>query len=220
MPRPRHRTADALPSQLRTRLVRDNDRKTQFQQQLRNICHNDTMAIQNNTLLTSELRNLPPHYYDTFSDEFLELLAALRLHGFMIQRADEALPVIPSDQDLWVELGHPSIWLGARGTPLRELRAAEPGSAEQVKYINQVIRANLSEQRRLLTLLDDFYADHVAASFYARLIADTTDYGETYLRSQGACVRTILEDPQQQELWLKDSQAELIAFTEFLASRL
>jgi hypothetical protein len=179
------------------------------------------MTMKNNQqLLDDELDNLPTHYRETFSYNFLILLAALRLHGFSIQRADEAVPVIAADKDLWPELSHPSVWLSSMSAPTNELQKAEPGSPAHTIYTNQVIRAHLTEQRRLLELLEAFYAMHVPASFYARLIAETVDIGETYLRSQGASVRITLEDEQLQTQWLEQSQLEMTAFSLFLVNKL
>jgi hypothetical protein len=166
--------------------------------------------------LAETTANLPDHYHDMFSATFLRLLAALTLHKFSIQRADEALMVIDSTHDLWPELSHPSVWLCSSSAPMRDLQTAEPGSQNYTQLSDAVIRANLSEQHRLLLLLEEFYDNHKPISFYSRLIIETIDMGESNLRPQGASIRIILKDPAIQKQWINDSNAELNAFTDFL----
>lgn len=169
--------------------------------------------------IANAVKNLPPHYRDAFSDDFLKLIACLRLHGFSIQRADEALPPPEAKRDLWTALSHPSIWLYNPEAPTAELRAAEPGSPEHQHLINIAIQKNLTEQKRLIDLLAKFYTAHTPATFQAGLIVETIDLGETCLRPQGASVRLILDDQNQRE-WLHASQHELNTFADFLASKL
>jgi hypothetical protein len=167
--------------------------------------------------LTEAIKNLPDHFRDTFSDDFLKVLAALDMHGFAIQRADEAVPVVPKEHGLWSELSHPSIWIYRPAAPMNELQQAEPGSPEHARLTNAVIRANLLEQQRLLELLEAFYSQHEPVSFSARLIVETVELGESYLRSQGASVRIILNDTAMQSQWHDESMAEFSAFADFLA---
>ena len=174
----------------------------------------------NTSRLEEEIADLPAHYHDTFSQDFIRLLAALRLHGFSIQRADEALSAIKSDEDLWPELSHPSVWMHAPSAPMDALHKAAPGSPEHTQLSNEVIRANLADQEWLLSLLGEFYATHSPTSFQARLILETVELGETCLRSQGASVRIILEDDRERAQWLKESQTEMRAFAAFLAEKL
>lgn len=174
---------------------------------------------ENNLRITDEIANLPSHYHDTFSHNFLALLATLRLHGFFIVRADEAQETVGKDADLWAELSHPSVWLHSRSVaPLKQkLQAAELGTAEHTKVSNDLIHANLEEQRRLLSLLDEFYNNRSAASLYAQLIVETIDLGESYLRTQGSSIR-LLMDSTTQRAWLQESQKEMDAFAHFLAT--
>lgn len=184
------------------------------------LCNNRSYMTKNSSQLAEAIQDLPAHYHDTFSKDFILLLAALRLHGFAIQRADEASATIKPGQDLWPELSHPSVWIHAPSAPVDELRKAEPGSVEHTRLSNAVIRANLADQERLLNLLSEFYTTHSPASLQARLILETIDLGETCLRSQGASVRVILEDSRDQGQWLKESRAEMSAFAAFLAEKL
>lgn len=172
----------------------------------------------NNQRFTEAFTNLPDHYHETFSDDFLILLAGLRMYGFTIQRADEAKVTVDEDDDLWSELSHPSVWLHAPSAPTGEPRKAEPGSAAHTRLMNGVIRLNLKEQQRLLALLSDFYTNREPVSFQARLIVETIELGETCLRTQGASIRLTLDDAHQ-ELWLKEAQTELRAFADFLIDR-
>lgn len=160
--------------------------------------------------------NIPDHYYDNFSDDFVTVLAALRWHGFTILRADEGKEAV-DEQNLYAELSHPSIWLHAASTAdlAKKLPKLTPGSLQHTGHVNQIIRANLLEQKRLLALLEEFYKTRTP-SFYARLIVETHGLGETYLRSQGSSVRIMLEDEKLQKQWLKDSNTELLAFAKFL----
>lgn len=178
------------------------------------------IIMTNATRLEEEIADLPAHYHDTFSQDFILLLAALRLHGFSIQRADEARSTMKPDEDLWPELSHPSVWMHAPSAPMDALRKAAPGSPEHTRLSNEVIRANLADQEWLLSLLGEFYATHLPTSFQARLILETVELGETCLRSQGASVRFILDDSRERALWLKESQAEMRAFAAFLAEKL
>lgn len=168
------------------------------------------------TSLEEALEDLPEHYHDTFSDDFLQVLAALDIHGFAIQRADEAVSIVGKEHDLWPELSHPSVWIYAPTAPTNELHQAEPGSPEHTRLSNEVIRANLLEQQRLLDLLEAFYSQRTPASFRARLIVETVELGESYLRSQGASVRTILDETASQAQWLDESMDEFAAFADFL----
>lgn len=172
----------------------------------------------NNQQLTDALNSLPDHYHETFNDDFITLLAALRMHGFTIQRADEAKATVTDKDDLWSELSHPSIWLCSPAAPTSELQRAEPGTTTYTRLMNKVVRVNLKEQQRLLSLLNEFYTDHEPVSFQARLIAETIELGESYLRAQGASVRIALDDAHQ-ELWLKEARAELQVFADFLIGR-
>jgi hypothetical protein len=171
--------------------------------------------INRRSLLLEEIQRLPAHYHETFSNGFLELLAALRLHGFAIQRADEAALVTDADHDLWSELSHPSIWLHEPSAPANKLRRTEPSTPEHKELINRVIRANLAAQRRLLALLAGFYSRHTPTSLPSRLIIETIDLGETCLRPQGASVRLVL-DEEDQRRWLQDSRVEMKHFADYL----
>ncbi|WP_410613956.1 hypothetical protein [Amycolatopsis sp. lyj-109] len=183
----------------------------------RNHKKNTVMKASNHSPLTEEFNNLPEHFTEAFYEDLLWTLAALRLHGFSILRADESHEVDEQD-DLWSELSHPSIWMQARTAPAltRRLREAKPGSAEHTRINNDLIRANLTEQRRLLDLLKGFYGQHTASSFHARLIVETIDQGESYLRPQEASVRTIASKREQKD-WLKQANDELAAFGNYIA---
>lgn len=181
--------------------------------------HNDKKTARNHQALAETLKSLPSHYYDNFTDDFILLLAGLEQHGFTILRADEAANYT-GGQNLWTELSHPSVWLSAPLEPgaLSNLRSAKPGTPEHTEYINQTIHANLLEQQRLLILLEEFYSKR-DSSFYAKLIVETVERGESYLRSQGSSMRLILEDKKVQALWLKASNAEMLAFATFLINK-
>lgn len=170
--------------------------------------------IDSRSLLLDEIQRLPAHYHESFSNGFLELLAALRLQGFTIQRADEASPV-EEQADLWPELSHPSVWLYEPSAPVNELRKAKRGTREHRELTNQVIRANLAQQRRLLALLADFYQAHTPPPFPAQLIIETIDLGETCLRPQGASVRLVLDDEHQKQ-WLQEFRIEMKSFADYL----
>lgn len=178
-------------------------------------------STQGHKLLVSkqEVDNLPDHFHDAFDKDFLKLLAALRLHGFHILRADQASPIVNSD-NLWIELSHPSVLIYSPDAPKRKLEVAEPGSLEYTQLTNEVIKANLREQQRLLVLMEEFYKGHYPPSFDARLIVETIDLGESCLRPQGASVRVILEESVTQEMQDKEFSSELIAFTTFLIDKL
>lgn len=170
------------------------------------------------TQLAQELQHLPAHYRENFSREFLQLIAALRLHDFLIVRADEAYDEDSIKRNMYIEAGHPSVWihsLEAAGLQAR-LRQAEPESAEYEALLNKTMRANLLEQQRLLGLLERFYNNHIAPSFYARLIVETIDLGETCLKAQGGSVRLVLADEASRQQWLESMRYELAAFTSFL----
>lgn len=172
--------------------------------------------MNNSDIENAAVAQLPDHYKDTFGYDFLKLLAGLQLHGFSIQRADEAKTAVSSDEDLWVELSHPSVWIHEPSAPIYLLKRATPGSPEYQKLSNEVIRQNLAQQRRLLELLDTFYKTHTPTTFEARLIVETVDMGESNLRPQGASVRITLDDEQMQSEWAKAGTEELSSFADFL----
>ena len=171
------------------------------------------------TPLKHEIAKLPNHLKQALSPPFLTVLAALKLHGFLVLRADETLPRISPDTNLWAELSHPSVWIHAQGAPTHQLKHATAGTAEHTQLTNQVITANLTQQQRLLGLLDEFYKQHTPSSFYARLIVETIDLGESMLRPQGASVRIILNSEAMQRHWAKQGTQEFYAFAEFLAHK-
>src|SRR6266568_6015322 len=110
--------------------------------------HQDRQVAQ---MIAGEIDSLPEHFHDTFSSEYLNVLAILRLHSFVILRADEA-EILEPGQDLWPELSHPSVWLCAPAAQrfIRPFRDAEPGSYDHTSYLNQIIAANLKSQQALL----------------------------------------------------------------------
>lgn len=172
-------------------------------------------------LVVQELKNLP-EAYDDFSTEFRLLLATMRVHGFSIYRADEAIPVVGPDKSLWAEAGHPSVLIQPRSDAftLREaVRVAVPGSQEHTEATNRLVRANLLEQQRLLGLLDEFYEDR-SPYFYARLVTQTDSLDGTRLKPQGGDIRVILENEEWQQEWFEESNAELQAFAYFLNAQL
>lgn len=174
--------------------------------------------MQDHSKMAETINNLPSHYYDQFSDNFVIVLAALRLHSFTILRADEG--IAENTKELWQELSHPSILLHSPATiPLRDkMRKTQPGSPDHTAYSNKIIQANLREQSRLLALLAEFYEKYTPP-FYSRLIAETVELGDTYLRSQGASV-TVLEKKTQRERDIQNNQKELQRFAEFLVSKI
>ncbi|WP_165036691.1 hypothetical protein [Candidatus Protofrankia californiensis] len=177
----------------------------------------------NHALITEEIERLPQGF-DDLSEGFLVLVAALRLHGFSIQRADEAKEPVDDSDDLWAEMGSPSVWIYARSALelSRNLRKniEQRNTPEYMRDSNRVIRANLEEQRRLLGLLEEFYAQHTPVSFHARLIVETIDdQGESYLKPQGASVRVIMGSDAQKK-WRDEGQTEMLAFAKFLADKL
>lgn|GEM_PF-5662567 len=143
----------------------------------------------------------------------------MRLRSFTIQRADEAKPVVEAGDDLWSEMGHPSVWLHVPSNDSNRLSTLEPESEEYALLLNKVIRANLAEQARLLTLLEKFYINHTSMSFYSRLVVETIDLGESCLKPQGATIRPIL-DSEMQQRQNDESEVELAAFSEFLVNQL
>lgn len=174
-----------------------------------------------NPKLFRELEFLQEEHGDNFSHGFLLLLAALRAHGFRVSRADEATEFVRPTDDLWSELSHPSVCLHApdAGELTRSLREVQAGSTEYVKHSNELIRANLSEQQRLLTLLDEFYEVHVPVSQRARLIIETVDQGESVLRPQSASVR-LVESVDVQDKWIKDYRIEMLTLAKFMSDKL
>ncbi len=189
------------------------------------ICNNkmimDELSPTSKALIQAEVDRLPQAFHEDFSDKFLLLLAALRLHKFSIQHADEGKDVVAADDDLWAQMGHPSVCLYARTASdlARKLRSLERSTPEYIDCSNQIIQANLREQQRLLALLEAFYQEHIAPSFCSRLIVETIDdQGESYLKPQGASVR-LLMDGKIQTVWLRQGQAELYAFARFLSDQ-
>jgi hypothetical protein len=181
--------------------------------------HTDTTS---RSLIDDEIDNLPEHYRATFSAHFLMLLATLRLHGFKIAHADEAKEDISDMNDLWVEIGHPSVWFcSSRSADLtRELRNLKRDTPEYIACSNQAIRANLAEQSRMLALLDEFYSLHTPVSFYSKLIVENIDdLAEGYLKPQGAGI-WIVQDDKIQDQWHEEFRVEMLAFTKFLAEKL
>lgn len=170
--------------------------------------------------VADELHRLP-EAYDGFGSNLRLLVAAMRVLGFTIVRADEATDVIGQDADLWSESGHPSIWIAPHNSySLKEaIKAAEPGSPEYTDAMNKSIAVNMHEQLRLLDLLDGFYDSHTPASFYARLIAQTNMAGETYLKSQGADARVTLPKEEWQRQLFEESNAEMLAFAHYLCQK-
>lgn len=174
------------------------------------------------SVIDDEVENLPEHYKAMFSESFLMLLAALRLHGFNIVHADEAKEKVGDTDDLWAEIGHPSVWFGSiRAVDFaRELRDLMRDTPEYAACSNQAIRANLAEQQRMLELLDEFYGLRAPVSFYSRLIVENIDdLAESYLKPQGANIR-IAQDDNVQQKWDEDFRLELLTFTKFLADKL
>lgn len=155
-----------------------------------------------------------------FSPTFVRVLAALHHHDFFITRADEARPTVDKTRELWQELSHPSVWIQSKEAPAltRMLQKATPGSSEHTRLTNQIILANLSEQRRLFESLQSFYQNHQAPSFATQLIIETIDLGDSYLRSQGASVRLVM-DTAVQRSWYEECVAEFTAFANFLVTQ-
>lgn len=165
--------------------------------------------------MVREIANLPDHFHKAFSREFLTFLAVLRLHGLSIIRADESQSVVTGS--LWAELSHPSVWFRS---PLvsrleRERKDLKAGTPAYDDLNDRILRANLLHQQKLLDLLEEFY-NRRATSFWSRLIVETIDLGESYLRPQGASVRLTWKDHNTQAKWLAESRAEIDAFTVFL----
>lgn len=171
--------------------------------------------------ISDELDYLREEYGATFGEDMLLLMAALNLHNFSIQRADEAYEVANSSTDLWPELSHPSVCLRAATVGKLELRLSEllPGSDDYAHCVKELIQANLKEQARIMLLLQKFYSRHAASSFSVRLIVETVELGESVLRPQGASVRLIGEASEQTQ-WLKEARAEIGAFAHFLSDQL
>ena len=174
-----------------------------------------------NPKLSHELDLLYEEHGDNFSHGFLLLLAALRAHDFRIARADETKNFAEPTDGLWPELSHPSVLVQATdaGDLARKLRETQAGSAEYVEHSNALIRANLSEQNRLLALLDEFYEAHVPVTQQARLIVETVDQGESLLRPQSASVRLIASIGVR-EKWLKEYSIEMLTFAKFMSDNL
>lgn len=173
-----------------------------------------------NTKLKKEITSVLSAHPE-LSERFARLLACLRLLGFTIVRADEAKMSVGAEDDLWSELSHPSVWIRSSSAPslINKLRSSDPESAKHAKLTSQLIRANLHEQARLIGLLNEFYSHHTPASFMTRLIVETVDLGESYLRPQGASIRVIAGDDLQKRLYA-ESNAEVLAFAKFLATKL
>jgi hypothetical protein len=173
------------------------------------------------SIVTDELNHLP-EAYDGFSTNFRLLVAAMRMLGFTIARADEAIAIVGPDADLRAESGHPSIRIAPHNSyDLREsTKATKPGSPEYLAAMNKSIAANMREQLRLLDLLDGFYDKHTPTSFYARLIAQTNEVGETNLKPQGADVRVILPKEEWQRQLLEESNAEMLMFAHYLCEKI
>ena len=176
------------------------------------------MTKKYNPQLTEAIEDVLDEFPDTYGEVFVRLIAALRIHGFSILRADEATTIIADDADLWAELGYPSVWLYAPSAPTGKFRDSEPGSDEHTRLLDKVLRANRVELQHLLTLLEAFYEQHTPVSFTARLIVEMIDGpSESYLRPQGSGVRLILDEAKQRAE-LEDYMREFDAFGEFLAS--
>jgi hypothetical protein len=175
------------------------------------------MSKQYNPQLTEAIEDVLDEFPDTYGKAFVRLIAALRIHGFSIYRADEATEVIISGTDLWSELGCPSILFYSKSAPTGKWRDSEPGSDEYAYLLDKVLRANLAERRHLLALLEAFYAQHTPVSFTARLIVGMYDSTKPILQSQGAGTRLLLDETKQRAE-LEDYMREFDAFGEFLAS--
>lgn len=173
-------------------------------------------------LIAEEAKKLPQQYQDSFSEGFIMLLVALHLHGLTILRADEAKATVDEGDNLQEQLDRPSVWLQSSqaGELTDKLSETKPGTDERLECTNKLIRANLAEQKRLLDLLDKFYESHTPASARSHLIIETTQQGESYLRPQGASSRIVLAKHADQKPWLEEFQAEMLAFAEFLVSKL
>ena len=173
--------------------------------------------------VAEEIESLP-YGFDDLNNGFRTLVAALRLHGLSVLRADEAKELIGDDDDLWAEMSSPSVWVYARSVldlsrDLRK-RIEQRSTPEYVADSNRVIKANLMEQQRLLKLLEEFYTDR-QVNFFSQLIVETLyDYdGASYLRPQGASVRLIMDDATQRD-WFEEGRTEMLEFGNFLVKKL
>jgi hypothetical protein len=173
-------------------------------------------------LIAEEVDNLPQGF-DALSKGFLVLVAALRLHGFSIVRADEAKAHVTNNDNLWLELQPPSVWVQSRVVAKIRYGLQENiehhGTPEYIADSNKVITADLSEQRRLLVLLDEFYQTHGSRSVYTRLITETDSQGGFTLKPQGASIRIIMDEATQ-KTWYAEFRAEMLAFGDFLAGKM
>lgn len=175
-------------------------------------------------LIAEEITHLPEGFHYSLSRGFLALVAALQLHGFAVRRADEAKPLIGEGDDLWREMRAPAIWIYNQQTTelSKKLQAniKQHSMPQYTKDSNHVIRTNLSEQYRLLALLEKFYTGHQPISFHSKLIVETIgDQGESSLKPQGGDVR-IIQDEAVQKGWDKMFRAEMLEFGEFLMKEL
>lgn len=174
-----------------------------------------------NQLLEDEIDKLGEGFHRALSHGLLSLVAALRLHGFAVQRADEPKEYVEPD-NLLAEMGTPSVWIYAQSTidqvkTRKTMDIHDPGYAA---LDNQIVSDNLKAQLRLVNLLGEFYEHHAPASFYARLIVETMeDDAESNLTNQGSSIRVILSKDEQEKL-IRELHAEALAFSEFLARKL
>lgn len=176
------------------------------------------MTKKDSSQLKEAMEDVLHEFPDTYGKTFVRLIAALRLHGFSILRADEATEsAITRDTDLWAELGRPLVWFYAKSAPTGKWRESEPGTDEHTRLLNEVLRANLAEQLHLQALLAAFYAQHAPVSFTALLVAGMFDSTEPVLQPQGAGTRLILDEAEQRAE-LEDYMREFDAFGEFLAA--
>jgi len=172
-------------------------------------------------LLKREIERLGYGFHTALTHDFLSLVAALRLHGFAVQRADEPVEYVEPD-NLWAELGNPAIWIYAESTVelVKKRKAMDIHDPDYLALDNQITADNLKEQMRLVNLLDEFYKQHKPTSFYSRLIVETMqEDAESNLTSQGSSIRVILDRAEQQKL-IEEFHAEALAFSDFLMASL
>ena len=173
-------------------------------------------------LIEQEIERLGEGFHRTLGRELLVLVAALRLHGFAVQRADGSEDLLDKSSEIWAEMNTPSIWLYAKSTmelysKMQKMAIDDP---EYLKLNDYITRQNLTEQHRLLRLLEEFYSRHTPASFYSRLIVQAFgDEGESGLVPQGANAGIIMPNDERRRLH-GEFLAEMLAFGNFLANKL
>jgi hypothetical protein len=159
---------------------------------------------------------------DSILDEKIKLpIAALRAVGFAAKYGSAGRPDNQRSQAPWID-----IWSPIALQTYTEKLASVPdewwmdyNNPEYKEFADKARRANLEARAKLLELLEEFYKDRYTPAS-TRLMFDTkTGLGEFRLQCQGAEVAGIPERVAAYPKWLRNAQAEMNVFAEFLCSK-